>query len=225
MPGQPSSTSSPHSASPYVARLGGLAHLRPRRARGEQLARDGLDLLLVLGQVEVHCRAPLSGLGQAEHALGDDVLEHLGGAALDRVAARAQQLVGPRAAGLERLRAEQVGRELGELLVGVGPHPLGQRALGPGLAVLLDRGQPAVGGQAQHLRAQVQVAEPVGDERVVEQPAAGGLRDQLVEQLAQAHLERRSRGRRARSSASSARPSSRCRRRRARSRPGSARRR
>ena len=41
---------------------------------------------------------------QAEHALGDDVLEDLGRAALDRVAARAQQLVAPGRAGDERVR-------------------------------------------------------------------------------------------------------------------------
>src|SRR3712207_7574989 len=45
------------------------------------------------------------GPRQAEHALGDDVLQDLRGAALDRVAARAQQLVGPRRAGGWRLRA------------------------------------------------------------------------------------------------------------------------
>src|SRR3712207_8518962 len=41
------------------------------------------------------------GPRQAEHALGDDVLQDLRGAALDRVAAGAQQLVAPRRAGGE----------------------------------------------------------------------------------------------------------------------------
>ena len=60
---------------------------------------------------------------------------------------------------------------------------------GPGLAVALDRGQPAVGGQPQDLRLDVQRAEPVGDDVVVEQAARGRLVDQVVEQPAQQHLE------------------------------------
>src|SRR5918995_3110758 len=105
---------------------------------------------------------PSASLRQAEHALGDDVLEDLGGAALDRVTAGAQQLVAPGAAGLEGLRADDVGRKLRELLVRVRPDPLEQRALGTGLAVLLDRRQAAVSGQPQRPRAQVQVPEAVG---------------------------------------------------------------
>src|SRR5205823_13164797 len=68
--------------------LGVLAHALGTRALGEQLASRALDLALVVGEAEVH-----GALGrdlqarQAEHALGDDALEHLGGAALDRVAA------------------------------------------------------------------------------------------------------------------------------------------
>ena len=70
---------------------------RPARAasrpcsepRGTRL-RGALDRALVVCEVEVHTQ-----LWQAEHALGDDVLEDLGGAALDRVRARAQEAVGP----------------------------------------------------------------------------------------------------------------------------------
>src|SRR3712207_7082379 len=78
------------------------------------------------------------GPRQAEHALGEDVLQDLRGAALDRVAAGAQQLVAPRRAGGERLGAHDVGRQLRQLLVRVRPQPLRQRALGPGLTVGLD---------------------------------------------------------------------------------------
>src|SRR5919107_5063708 len=61
--------------------------------------------------------APLPELGEAEHALGDDVLEDLGGAALDRVRARAQQAVGPVGVDDRPLRALDVHRELGQRLV------------------------------------------------------------------------------------------------------------
>ena len=48
-------------------------------------------------------------------------------------------------------------------------------------------------------RLDVQLPEPVGDDGVVEQPALGGLLDQLVEQLAQPHLEEERQARAARS--------------------------
>src|SRR5215210_8219652 len=182
MPGQPSSDSSRHSASPY-ARASAASRTF---AHGERAASSSRATVLISCWSWVRSKsiAVLSAcLGEAEHALGDDVLEHLGGAALDRVPARAQQLVGPAVAGLERRGAEQVGGELAELLVRVRPDPLQQRALGPGLAVLLDGRQAAVSRQAQRLRAQMEVAQAVGDHRVVEQPAPGGLLDERVEQL------------------------------------------
>src|SRR5215210_2985543 len=155
MPGHPSSTSSRHSPSPY-SRASAASRTF---AHGERAASSSRATVLISCWSWVRSKsiAVLSAcLGEAEHALGDDVLEHLGGAALDRVAARAEQLVGPGAPGLERSRAEQVRGELAEELVGVGPDPLEQGALRPGLAVLLRRRQAAVGGQAQRLRAQVQ---------------------------------------------------------------------
>lgn len=96
-----------------------LAHPRPRRAGAEQLTGDRLDLPLVLIEVEIHGGASVAGPGQAEHALGDDVLQHLGCATLDRVPARAQQLVGPAPTGLHRRGPEQIHRELRELLIGL----------------------------------------------------------------------------------------------------------
>ena len=100
-----------------------------------------------------------------------------------------EQLVRPRVAALEHLGAEQIGGELGQLLVGLGPHPLRQRSLGAGLAVLLDRGQPAVRGESQHLGLEMQLAELVGDHRIVEQATIARLGEQPVEQLPQAHLK------------------------------------
>ena len=69
-------------------------------------------------------------------------------------------------------------------LVDVGPHPLAQRPLGPGLAALLRRRQPAVGEQPQHLRLDRDLREPLPDQRI-RRPL------QLVRQLAQRHLHPR----------------------------------
>src|SRR5450755_4071187 len=102
-------------------------------------------------------------LRQAEHALGDDVLEYLGGAALDRVAAGAEQLVRPGVTRAQRAGAEQVSRQRGQLLVGLGPHPLHERSLWTRLTVLLDRGQAPIRREPQDLGLQVQIAELVGD--------------------------------------------------------------
>ena len=87
------------------------------------------------------------------------------------------------------LGTEQVGGELGQLLVGLRPHPLRQRSFGARLAVLLDRGQPAVRGEPQHLGLEMQLAELVGDHRIVEQAPVARLGEQAVEHLPQAHLE------------------------------------
>src|SRR5918997_6094874 len=56
----------------------------------------------------------LPELGEAEHALGDDVLEDLGCPALDRVGARAQQAVGPLGVPGRAVLAEDVDGQLGE---------------------------------------------------------------------------------------------------------------
>ena len=83
-----------------LARLGQLAQLLGLVARGEELLRGALDRALVVGEVEVHRE-----LGHPEHSLGDDVLEDLGRAALDRVRAGAQEAVGPRLVDQRRLGA------------------------------------------------------------------------------------------------------------------------
>src|SRR3954452_15926961 len=188
MPGQPSSTSSAHRSASYA-----LPSAAARTFSSvERLASRSRAVRLISCWSSVKSKFMKSLLThprEAQNALRDDVLEDLGGAALDGVAAGAQQLVGPAVAGRQRVGTEQVGRELRELLVGLRPHPLGQRALGARRAVLLDRRQPAVGGQAQDLGLQVQLPELVGDDRVVEQIAPAGLLDELVEHLAQADLQ------------------------------------
>ncbi len=97
IPGQPSSHSSRPQRLVGAARLGVLAHALGPRPLCEQLTRGALDLALVVGEAEVHVRSLRRGLQprQSQDALGDDVLEHLGRASLDRVAARAQLLIAP----------------------------------------------------------------------------------------------------------------------------------
>src|SRR3954471_22352201 len=188
IPGQPSSHSTRHSPSSYAAASAASRTF----SKGEREASISRAVRLMSCWSVLRSKfiaASSARSRQAEHALGDDVLEDLRGAALDRVAAGAQQLVGPARAAGQGLRAEQVGSQLRELLVALRPHPLDQRALRARLAVLLDRRQPAVGRQADDLRLDVELAEPVGDRAVVQQAARGGLSDLLVEQLAQAHLE------------------------------------
>src|SRR3954451_13656474 len=154
IPGQPSSHSSRHSPSSYAAASAASRTF----SKGEREASISRAVRLMSCWSVLRSKfiaASSARSRQAEHALVDDVLEDLGGAALDRVAAGAQQLVGPEPSRDERRRPEQGGGALHELLVVLRPHPLGQRALRPRLAVRLDRGQPAVGGQPEHLGLEV----------------------------------------------------------------------
>src|SRR3954466_11945243 len=102
MPGQPSPASPRHSASPY-SRASAASRTF---AHGERAARSSRATSLISfwsGLRSKSMTVLLSArLREAEHALGDDVLEHLGRAALDRVPARAKELVGPAVAGGER---------------------------------------------------------------------------------------------------------------------------
>src|SRR4051812_47710005 len=197
MPGQPSPASSRQSASSVVpasacSRTRSGVAREPRSSRAVRwMSRwssvspksTPFPLAHALGGRELQAREP-------EDPLGDDVLEDLRRAALDRVAPGAQQLVAPRRAGGERFGPDDVGRELGEPLVRVGPEPLDQRPLGARLAVLLDVGQALPGQKPDRLRAHVQLRERVGDDRVLELARAARLDDEVVEQLAQTRLER-----------------------------------
>ena len=88
--------------SPRVAQL---AHARDRRVLGDEVAprswRAAPGLRVRTSCMTAHPRS----VRKAEHALGDDVELHLGGAALDRVAARAQPLARQRRARRRRSRA------------------------------------------------------------------------------------------------------------------------
>src|SRR4051794_31940301 len=148
MPGQPSSQSSsqaPWSYSPASASSRTRSNLKRSASRS-----CAVRLMACWSSVKSKFNA-LPQLGEAEHALGDDVLEDLGGATLDRVGARAQHPIGPRRVPVRALLAEDVDRELGERLVDLAPLPLRQRALRAGNALLHDRGQAAPGVEAQQL--------------------------------------------------------------------------
>src|SRR5205085_11705449 len=84
-------------------------------------------LELVLVEREVHWCLPAPR--EAEHALGDDVPEHLRGARLDRVAAAAQLLVVPPAVVEDPVGAEQLAPELRQALVLLRPAQPGRRPL------------------------------------------------------------------------------------------------
>src|SRR4029077_15606853 len=104
--------------------------------------------------------------GQAEHALAEDVLHDLRGAALDRVRARAQELILGEPLGRaaleaalaqlvarferETVAAQYVDRELPQALVDLGLRELADRALRPRVAGPL-RGARALVGDAQEL--------------------------------------------------------------------------
>src|SRR3954471_19458324 len=103
----------------------------------------------------------LPQLRQAEHALGDDVLEDLGGAALDRVRARAEQPVGPRVVPLGGVLAEDVGGQLGQRLVDLAPLPLRQRALRARHAALHDLGEPPPRVEPQQLNLDGELRDPL----------------------------------------------------------------
>src|ERR1043166_5772887 len=99
-----------------------------------------------------------SVLREAEHALAQDVAQDLGGARADAAAAREQAVELPfplvrrvRGAGGElRVGADDLGGELGQLLVELAPEELGGRALRSRRAAAQDLGEAAVAVELQH---------------------------------------------------------------------------
>src|SRR3954453_6440753 len=191
MPGQPSSQSSfqaPSSYSPASASSRTRSNLKRSASRSW-----AVRLMACWSSVKskfIACSL-LAQLRQAEHALGDDVLEDLGRAALDRVGARAQHPIGPGRVPVSALLAEDVDCELGERLVDLAPLPLQQRALRAGHARLHDRGEAAPGVQAQQLHLDRQLREALADDRVL---VGAALVGQLLE-LLERHAHARRRGR------------------------------
>src|SRR5512143_2333363 len=115
-----------------------------------------------------------SVLGQAEHALAQDVAQDLGGAGADAAAAREQAVELPlalvgrvRAARLDlRVGSDDLGGQLGQLLVEQAPEELGGGALRPRRAAAQDLGEAAVAVELWHpvagrLRAVLPAHPPV----------------------------------------------------------------
>ena len=183
--------------------LGQLAHLLRLEAAGEELARGRLDLALLVVEVEVHRRSLLAQLRQAEHPLGDDVLEHLGGAALDRVGPRAQEAVGPERVALRAPRRRRPRPRARSAPGSVDDHcSFAIEPSGPGDADLHRRGQRPHRAEPQALDPDLQPRDLVADDRVVGRGRARLASSTARRARSRARAPPRRRGRRARSSAS-----------------------
>src|SRR5918999_3824772 len=179
MPGQPSSQSSRQMASSYSP---AYASSRTRSIL-KRSPSSSLAVRLIAcwsSEKSKFTFAPLSQLRQAEHPLGDDVLEDLGRAALDRVGTRAQQPVGPGRLPVGALLAEDLDGELGQRLVDLAPLPLGKRPLRARHAALHDLREAAPRVEAQQLDLDGQLGELLADDRVVVDAALGGELLQLL---------------------------------------------
>src|SRR3954466_3324842 len=75
--------------------------------------------------------------------------------------------------------AAKLERELGQRLVDVRPLPLAERALRAGHARAHDRAQPPQRVQPQDLRLDVELRQPVADDRVLGRPVLARLGEQL----------------------------------------------
>src|SRR3954452_19974038 len=134
MPGQPSSDTSFQASSPYVFNS---ASSRSRSSLKRLASRSRAVSLMALWSSVKSKFISLELLAhprKAEHPLGDDVLQDLRRAALDRVRAGAQEAVGPVGVEDRALVAADVHRELGERLIGLRPLQLRQRPLRAWLA-------------------------------------------------------------------------------------------
>src|ERR1700753_3877886 len=114
-PAQPSSAISPHPASSVPSSDPAISRIRSDLKREARKSR-AVERIASCSSVRskyIPKTLPLPSLThprQAEHALGDDVLEDVGGAALDRVGARAEEVVLPGAGGDRALGAAPARR-------------------------------------------------------------------------------------------------------------------
>src|SRR5215204_3167696 len=178
IPAQPSSDISFQESSSYVP---DSASSRTRSGL-KRAASSSLAVRLIACWSSVKSKfMALPQLRQAEHALGDDVLEDLGGAALDRVRAGAQETVGPGRVPGRAVLAEDVDRQLRERLVDLAPLPLRQRPLGTRHAALHDLGQPAPRVQPQQLHLDGELGDALPDQRVVGHATLAGQLLEVVE--------------------------------------------
>src|SRR6478752_1870152 len=121
MPGQPSSDTSFQASSPYCL---DSASSRSRSSLKRLASRSRAVSLIALWSSVKSKFMPLPHPRKAEDALGDDVLQDLRRAALDRVGAGTQEAVGPVGVEDRALVAADVHRELRERLVRLRPLEL-----------------------------------------------------------------------------------------------------
>src|SRR4051795_3934488 len=164
MPGQPSSDTSFQASSAYIF---DSASSRSRSSLKRFASRSRAVSLIALWSSVKSKFIALPHPRQAENALGDDVLQDLRRAALDRVRACTQEAIGPVGVEDRALVAADVHRELGQRLVGLRPLQLRQRALRARLAALHDLGQAARCGVAQRLGVDVEIGDLLADDRVL----------------------------------------------------------
>src|SRR4051812_17290274 len=165
MPAQPSSHISLQASSSYFS-ASASSRIRSGLKRAASIS-FAVRLMACWSSVKSKFICALPQLRQAEHALGDDVLEDLRGAALNRVGARAEQPVGPRVVPLGGVLAEDVGGQLRERLVDLAPLPLRERALGARHAPLHDLGETAPRVESQELHLDRELRDPLADHRVL----------------------------------------------------------
>src|SRR5439155_21949958 len=119
-------------------------------------------------------RGPSPSVGQPEHALGDDVELDLRGAALDRVAARAEPVARhlelllrkARALPAERLRPQHLHHQLAAALVQLRPVELEDRRLGAGLVAGLGAVAGARERQIEAGLVHLDLRDTVADARI-----------------------------------------------------------
>src|SRR5215831_9235064 len=139
---------------------------------------------------------------ESEHALADDVLLDLGGAALDGVGARAEEAVlpepvldGPPAAlGELGVGALELHGHLLETLMALHPHHLAGGGLGPGQLALEELGDGARAGVLEHLGIDPELRELLAGHGILRRRRAVLGRpprelDEAIEGDAEPHLE------------------------------------
>src|SRR2546421_7233551 len=118
---------------------------------------------------------------QAEHPLGQDVAQHLGGAGLDGVAPRAQELVLPAAPVLDHAhRPHEVDGGFRHALVELRPGQLQERALGPGHSGLHGRPDRPVAVELDRLGLDPVLGDPLPDQALPRAPQLASVLDQLA---------------------------------------------
>src|SRR5438132_2796037 len=113
-------------------------------------------------------------LGQPENTLGEDIAQDLGRAGADSAAARQELVEFPlavvrrpgRAVGDLRVRADDLGRDVRQLLVELAPEELRGRAFGPGRAAAQDLREAAVAVELERLLAYPESRQLLPEDRI-----------------------------------------------------------